>query len=73
MADATLSTEVLICVSCDSRAEIESLVTKAGAGGATTPRPAQDNGFMYQHGYTDLDGHIWELVHMSGAPTDATK
>jgi len=21
-------------------------------------------GFMYEHGFQDLDGHIWELVHM---------
>jgi predicted lactoylglutathione lyase len=25
---------------------------------------------MYAHGYEDLDGHTWELVHMSGAPVE---
>jgi predicted lactoylglutathione lyase len=20
--------------------------------------------FLYQHGFQDLDGHIWELIHM---------
>ncbi len=69
VADATQSTEVIVCVSCESRADIDSLVARAVAGGASTPRPPQDHGFMYQHGYTDLDGHIWELVYM--APADA--
>ena len=23
---------------------------------------------MYSHGYEDLDGHTWELVHMTGMP-----
>ena len=64
VADATKSTEVLVCLSCDSRAEVDDLVRKARAAGATTPREPQDHGFMYQHGYQDLDGHLWELVHM---------
>ena len=64
IADATKSTEVLVCLSCDSRAEVDDLVRKARAAGATTPSESQDHGFMYQHGYQDLDGHIWELVYM---------
>ena len=64
IADASTSTEVLVCLSCDSRAEVDALVKKAVAAGATTPSPAQDHGFMYQHGYQDLDGHLWELVYM---------
>ena len=27
---------------------------------------------MYGHAFQDLDGHIWELIHMSGAPDTAT-
>jgi uncharacterized protein len=23
---------------------------------------------MFQHGFKDLDGHIWEIVYMSGIP-----
>ena len=34
------------------------------AAGGTAPRAPQDHGFMYAHGYEDLDGHIWELVYM---------
>lgn len=68
ICDATKSTEVLVCLSCDSRAQVDELVAKAVAAGGTVPRPAQDHGFMYGHAYEDLDGHIWELVYMEGMP-----
>ena len=64
VADATRSTEVLVCLSCESRAEVDALVQRALAAGGTAPRPPQDHGFMYAHGFEDLDGHIWELVAM---------
>jgi predicted lactoylglutathione lyase len=64
IADATRSTEVLVCLSCESRAEVDGLVKKALAAGAAAPRAPQDHGFMYGHGFEDLDGHIWELVYM---------
>jgi predicted lactoylglutathione lyase len=66
--DARAGTEVLVCLSVETRQQLDDLVAKALAAGATAPRPPQDHGFMYQHGFEDLDGHIWELVHMSGAP-----
>ncbi|MBX3656606.1 MAG: VOC family protein [Ramlibacter sp.] len=69
VADATKSTEVLVCLSCESRAEVDDLVRKAVAAGATTPNPPQDHGFMYAHSFSDLDGHGWELVYMDPAAT----
>ena len=73
IADATKTTEVLVCLSCDSRAEVDELVRKALAGGGTSPNPPQDHGFMYGHGFTDLDGHVWELMWMdpTAAPPQA--
>lgn len=68
VVDAATGTEVLVCLACDSREQVDSLVAKAIAAGGTAPRPAQDHGFMYGHGFEDLDGHIWELVHMTGTP-----
>ena len=68
IADATKTTEVLLCLSCESRAQVDEMVARAVAAGGTTPNKPQDHGFMYQHGYQDLDGHMWELVHMSGMP-----
>ena len=61
-------TEVLNCLSCESREEVDGIIAKALAAGGKTPRPPQDHGFMYAHSFEDLDGHIWELVYMSGAP-----
>ena len=64
IADATKTTEVLVCLSCDSRDEVDTMVAKAVSAGGRTPRAAQDHGFMYGHGFEDPDGHIWELVYM---------
>jgi uncharacterized protein len=64
ICDATKSTEVLVCLSCESRARVDELVQKAIAAGGLTPRSPQDQGFMYGHGFEDLDGHIWELIYM---------
>jgi uncharacterized protein len=70
ICDTSQANESLTCVACSSKDEIDQLVAKARAAGAKVPRQAQDHGFMYAHGYEDLDGHTWELVHMSGAPVE---
>jgi predicted lactoylglutathione lyase len=64
VADASKTTEVLIAISRESREAVDELVARAVAAGATAPRQAQDHGFMYQHGFHDLDGHVWELLWM---------
>jgi uncharacterized protein len=64
IADASQTTEVIVCLSCDTRAEVDEMVSKAIAAGGKTPNAPQDHGFMYGHGFEDLDGHIWELVWM---------
>jgi predicted lactoylglutathione lyase len=64
ICDATKSTEVIVCLSCKDRAHVDDLVRKAIAAGGTAHADPKDYGFMYQHGYQDPDGHIWELVHM---------
>lgn len=64
ICDATKSTEVLVCLSCESRENVDDLVRKAVAAGGSTYNQPQDHGFMYGHGFQDLDGHIWELIWM---------
>jgi len=64
ICDASKSTEVMVCLSCESRDAVDELVRKAVATGGTTYKKPQDHGFMYGHGYQDLDGHIWELIYM---------
>jgi predicted lactoylglutathione lyase len=61
---ATKSTEVLVCLSRESRAAVDDIVSKALAAGGTTYNEPQDHGFMYAHGFQDLDGHIWEVMFM---------
>ncbi len=68
ICDARKATEVLVCLSMESRAAVDDRVREAVAAGANTYSEPQDYGFMYSHGFQDLDGHIWELVYMeSGA------
>jgi predicted lactoylglutathione lyase len=64
LCDATKSTEAIVCLSAESRAAVDEQVARALAAGGSAPRPAQDHGFMYGHGFQDLDGHLWELVYM---------
>ena len=64
ISDAKKSTEVLLCLSAESRAEVDDMVAKAIAAGGSAPNKPQDHGFMYQHGFEDLDGHMWELAYM---------
>ena len=69
ICDTSKSTEVLICISVDSRERINEMVNKAVAAGGTAPRQSKDYGFMYQHGFQDPDGHLWELIYMAPSTT----
>ena len=69
ICDATRTTEVLLALSAESRANVDDLVARAVAAGGTTPTEPKDHGFMYQHGYQDLDGHLWELFYMDPSHT----
>jgi hypothetical protein len=65
IADAKASCEVLICISADSKAEVDAMVARAGdAGGGLDPTPTQDFGFMYGRSFEDPGGHIWEVMWM---------
>ncbi|MFF4274713.1 VOC family protein [Streptomyces sp. NPDC001536] len=67
IADATTTSEVLICLSAESREKVDELVEKAGAAGGTVSDTVQDPGFMYGRAFDDLDGHTWEVVWMDPA------
>ncbi|MFC3784908.1 hypothetical protein GGR90_003278 [Sphingopyxis italica] len=76
--DAHTTAQVLLCVSADSRDEVDGQVDKAvKAGGKADPTPTQDFGFMYGRSYEDPDGHIWEVMWMdptaipTGEPAEA--
>ncbi|MDH5828961.1 glyoxalase/bleomycin resistance/extradiol dioxygenase family protein [Luteimonas sp. M1R5S18] len=69
IVDARRQTEVLVCLSCDSDQKVDTLVAQAVAAGGQAHRSAQDQDFMYGHGFVDPDGHVWELVHMRQMPS----
>ena len=67
IADSRSACEVLVALSCDSRAEVDELVRKAVANGGKVVREPDDHGFMYAHAFEDPDGHTWEPVWMDPA------
>jgi len=64
IANAKESTEVLICISAESREEVDQFVRLAIEAGGKALMPKQDHGWMYGHGFEDLDGHMWEIGYM---------
>jgi predicted lactoylglutathione lyase len=71
IANARETTEVLICISAESREAVDDMIARAdAAGGIIDPGPKQDYGFMYGRSFEDPDGHIWEVMWMD---VDAAK
>ena len=65
IADAKTTSQVLVCISADSREEVDGLVGKAGAaGGVIDPSPVDDFDFMYGRSFEDPDGHMWGVTWM---------
>ncbi|OJF96635.1 VOC family protein [Pararhizobium antarcticum] len=65
ISDAHKATEVLTALTADSRAEVDDILAKALAAGASPWKPNLDLGFMYSCSFQDLDGHVWEYFHMA--------
>lgn len=71
IADAKAGSEVLLCLSSDSRESVDSSVEQAvAAGGTADPAPKQDYGVMYGRSVADPDGHIWEIMWMDPAAAE---
>ena len=71
IADAKAGTQVLLCLSSDSRESVDTTVERAvAAGGTADPAPKQDYGVMYGRSVTDPDGHIWEIMWMDAAAAE---
>ncbi|BDH63766.1 extradiol dioxygenase [Lysinibacillus sp. PLM2] len=64
IVDATTQTEVLVSLAMESRDEVDAILEKAIEAGGKLASERRDYGFMYQVGFQDLDGHIWEVFHM---------
>ena len=80
IADAHETSQVLLCLSRDSRGAVDDIVRRAeAAGGKTDVGPRQEmSEMMYGRSFEDPDGHHWEAMWMDAAfadqgahPTDA--
>ncbi len=65
ITDTTKSSEMLLSFDAESRDEVDELAKKAAdAGGVVFGKPTEVQGWMYGCGFTDLDGHRWNILHM---------
>lgn len=62
--DTTKTSEVILCLSAESREKVDEMVNKAVKAGGTAPMEKQDHGWMYSYGFQDPDGHLWEIIFM---------
>ncbi|HWO75152.1 MAG TPA: VOC family protein [Bacillus sp. (in: firmicutes)] len=63
ITDTNQATEVLLSIDAESREEVDSLAEKAAtAGGTIFATPSEIGGWMYGCGFTDLDGHRWNVL-----------
>jgi hypothetical protein len=62
VADATTSTEAILVLGLENRQQVDDLLAKALAAGATKTGVPQEGGGRYQRGFADLDGHHWEAL-----------
>ena len=71
IADAKAGSQVLLCLSSESRESVDSTIERAvSAGGSADPSPKQDYGVMYGRSVADPDGHIWEIMWMDAAAAE---
>lgn len=65
IVDTDKYAQLTLALSAESREKVDEIVNKAvSLGGKLYSDPA-DHGFMYQWGFQDPDGHIWELAYMN--------
>jgi hypothetical protein len=66
VADAHATCQTLLCLSRDSREDVDTLAESAArAGGKADIRAPIDMGFLYNRTFEDPDGHVFELVWMN--------
>ena len=59
------SSEVMLAVSCGSKAAVDRMNdAAANHGGTADINPKQDLGYLYNRNLADPDGHVWEAMWM---------
>jgi predicted lactoylglutathione lyase len=66
VVDASGATESILVLGLERREEVDDLVDRALAAGATPAGEPQEAGGRYQRGFADLDGHHWAALCLLG-------
>lgn len=64
IADSSSTTEVINAIAVETREQVDEMMSKALEMGATKYRDPMDYGWMYNVAFQDIDGHLWEVLHM---------
>jgi predicted lactoylglutathione lyase len=74
IADSSRVAESIVSLTMENRAEVDAMLDQALAAGARETI-SMDEGWMYQRGFADLDGHLWEnfYMDMSAMPSEPMK
>jgi uncharacterized protein len=63
IADTNQGTEVMISIQTENKEEVDEIVQKAEQAGGTVFAAPMKQGWMYGAGFSDLDGHRWNVLH----------
>ncbi len=65
IADTQQGTESMFSFGADSKEEVDATANKVKeAGGIIFGKPGEREDWMYGFGFTDLDGHRWNMLYM---------
>ena len=67
LADASKVTEVIIAIDAESRTSVDEMMDKVIDAGGQEHNVTQDYGWMYVRSFTDINDHIWEVIHLDEA------
>ncbi|WP_338021791.1 VOC family protein [Bacillus pakistanensis] len=63
VTDANQTSEVLLSIDAESKEEVDSMVKRAVEAGGTIFSEPQDESWLYGAGFTDSDGHRWNVLY----------
>lgn len=65
IANTQDTVEYLCSISVESKEAVDAMVEKGISLGGTGDAEAEDHGFMYSRGLTDINGHGWNVLWMN--------
>lgn len=65
VADPNMTTGAVLSLDCSSRAKVDEIVATAIASGGAVYDAPIDLGFIYTHGFTDVDGNVWRVNYLN--------